>query len=190
MAVIVALLAAAGAVTVLWPRSDRVPGNGSAAPQPAERPDVPLLPEAVLPLTLYVPVNGSLRPFASVIRRQPELQLELREAAGAVLSAEQAASAPVLKELTLRALYLDGGGTVYIDLSPGDRGELRSSAWDELLAVYALVNTLTQNFTEVRQVRLLVGGREFPTLAGHVDLSRAFVKRLDLVRPGEAEDVR
>jgi hypothetical protein len=41
---------------------------------------------------------------------------------------------------------------------------------------------LVQNVPEVRQVRFLVDGREVQTLAGHIDLSRSFGKRTDLVK--------
>ena len=51
-----------------------------------------------------------------------------------------------------------------------------------LLALYAVVNTVTHNVPEVRQVRVLLDGREAQTLAGHADLSRSFAKRADLVR--------
>ena len=55
-------------------------------------------------------------------------------------------------------------------------------SWEELLALYAMVNTLSQNFEEIRQVRFLVDGREAQTLAGHIELSRKFTKRMDLVK--------
>jgi glutamate-1-semialdehyde aminotransferase len=91
---------------------------------------------------------------------------------------------PVLRELRLRALYLDASWTATVDLAAAspNQNEIRASAEEELLAVYALVNTLTQNFPEVRQVRILMDGREAQTLAGHIDLTRAYVKRTDLVK--------
>jgi hypothetical protein len=59
---------------------------------------------------------------------------------------------------------------------------VRASAWEEQLAIYALVNTLLQNFEEIKQVVLLLDGGEAQTLAGHMDLSRTFTKRMDLVK--------
>ena len=43
---------------------------------------------------------------------------------------------------------------------------------EELLAVYALVNSIVLNFPAVRKVQILLDGRPATTLAGHVDLSR------------------
>ena len=45
-----------------------------------------------------------------------------------------------------------------------------------------MVNTVMQNFYEIKGVRFLVNGREAQTLAGHVDLSGKFQKRMDLVQ--------
>jgi hypothetical protein len=183
---IVLLVAMVGGGVLFWSRFERSPAAVPAATVQPTAAEEPVRPDEPMPLTLFVPVNAMLEPVSSGIRRQPELQLEAREAAEAVLSSERAASAAVLKDLKLRALYSDGAGTVFVDLSSGSgQGETRGSAWDELLAVYSLVDTLTQNFPDVRQVRFLIEGREAVTLAGHVDLTRTFVKRTDLVRYGE-----
>jgi hypothetical protein len=181
--VVIAVVAAGGAL--VWSRL------GPAPEQTEERsdrlPSAPVRPDEPLPLILFVPVNGLLERISVGVFRQPELQLEAREAAAAVLASERAGEAAVLKDLELKALYLDAAGTAYLDLAPAGRKDLRGSAWEELLALYALVNTLTQNFAEIHQVRFLVDGREAPTLAGHVDLKRAFVKRIDLLRQEKAE---
>ena len=176
--VLFAVVVVTAAGGYLWLRSGQG-GGPSAEQQPpptgaADRPDAPLS------VVLFLPVENALVQTAAGIRRQPELQLEARAAAEAVLASERASQAPVLRDLRLRALYLDAAGTAFVDLVAGK--EMRGGVRDELLAVYALVNTLTQNFPEVKQVRFLLDGREAPTLAGHLDLSRAFVKRTDLVK--------
>lgn len=179
---IIAVLGGSGAY--LWYSMDRTAPSGLAAQQQDAAPtDGPVLQDESIALTLFLPVNGMLEQVSSGVRRQPELQLEARGAAAALLASEQAAMTPVLKDLELRALYLDGAGTAFVDLAARGRKDLRASVWEELLAVHAVVNTLMQNFPEVRQVRFLVDGREAQTLAGHLDLSRAYVKRNDLVRP-------
>ena len=69
-----------------------------------------------------------------------------------------------------------------MDLAPASETGVRASAWEELLAVYAVVNTLVQNFEEIRQIRFLLDGKETQTLTGHIDLGRTFTKRMDLVK--------
>lgn len=185
LALVIAALVVVGAL--LWSRYRPLPPAEQAMEQTEKAATIPLRPDEPLPLTLFVPVKGLLERVPAGIFRQPELQLETRAAAAALLASEQAREAAVLKDIELRALYLDHAGTAIVDLSPAGRKDLQGSAWNELLAIYALANTLIQNFTEIRQVRFLVDGRESPTLAGHMDLSRAYVKRIDLIRPDGPE---
>jgi len=184
IALMASILVVAAGGGYLWFRMAEAPQAVSTAQQdvhmtaPAVRPDEPFM------ATLFVPRDGALATAVVAVRRHPEVQLQAREAVTALLAAGQGMPSSVLRELRLRALYLDAASTATVDLSAAspNQKEVRASAEDELLAVYALVNTLTQNFPEVRQVRFLMDGREAQTLAGHIDLSRAFVKRTDLVK--------
>jgi hypothetical protein len=141
-----------------------------------------LLRDEPLSITLYYPHEGVLATGSALVKRQPDTQSLAREALAALLADQRAAQEPVLRDIGLRELYLDGSGTAYIDLTPGPRKDVRGSAGEEQLAIYALVNTLQQNFEEIKQVMLLIDGREAQTLAGHMDLSRTFTKRMDLVK--------
>lgn len=135
-----------------------------------------------LTVTFYYPLGGSLAAASAPAKRQPELQAQAREALLALFQDQRAVQAAVLRDVKLRAFYLDGQGTAYIDVASGQEQTIRASAWDELLALYAMVNTLSRNFEEIKQVVFLVDGRDAQTLAGHLDLSRAYTSRMDLVR--------
>jgi hypothetical protein len=52
----------------------------------------------------------------------------------------------------------------------------------ELLSIYSIVNTLVFNMDSVRLVKILIGGREAVTFAGHVDLSHPFAADMLWVR--------
>jgi spore germination protein GerM len=52
----------------------------------------------------------------------------------------------------------------------------------EVATVYSLVNTLTQNLTEIRKVRFQVGGKDVTTIKGHVDLREPIDPNKDLVK--------
>jgi germination protein M len=150
-------------------------GNASSLIQPAFHSEP-------LSVTLFYPLGGMLVSGAAPAKRQPDTQAQARETLVAVFSDKRAAQAAVLRDMKLRAFYLDGSGTAYVDLTPGQQKDIQASAWEEQLAIYAVVNTLTQNFEEIRQVAFLVDGRDAQTLAGHMDLARKYGKRMDLVR--------
>jgi hypothetical protein len=68
-------------------------------------------------------------------------------------------------------VFLTARGVAYVNLSP-EAAALEGGTAPELLAVYALVNTVVTNFASIKRVHILVGDRMVDTLAGHVDLSR------------------
>jgi hypothetical protein len=116
------------------------------------------------------------------VKRQPDVQSLARAALTALFADQRAQLEPVIRDIRLRELFLDESGTAYVDLTTGRQKDVRASAWEEQLAIYALVNSLQQNFQEIKQVVLLLDGGEAQTLAGHMDLSRTFAKRMDLVK--------
>lgn len=182
--IVVLLGVAAGAGIAIWPRL-----NGQAASQEKQPPEGGLPPASLsamrnepLTVTLYRPAEGMLVPGTVAIPRQPDSQALAREALVALFADSQSVSDAVLKELRFRTIYLDTAGTAYVDLALPLQKYVRASAWEELTAIYSVVNTLLQNFEEIRQVRLLLDGKEAQTLAGHMDLSRTFTKRMDLVK--------
>jgi len=76
----------------------------------------------------------------------------------------------------LRSLYLTPAGIAYVDLSGEVSSKHPGGVLQELLTVYSVVNTLTENLPAVTSVQLLVDGRETDTLAGHVDLRQPLSK--------------
>lgn len=135
-----------------------------------------------LGVTLYYPSAGMLTSAVGAIVRQPDTQSQAREAITALFADQRAAQASALGDVKLRAFYVDAAGGAYVDLTRARLKDVRTSAWEEYLIIYAIVNTLMQNFEEIKQVRFLLDGKEAQTLAGHMDLSRTFTKRMDLVR--------
>jgi germination protein M len=176
-AALVCVAAAAGAY--LWQRV-RVP----ASPQLSAQPPVTQAARSVEPvlLTFYYPMNGELVLGQVPVKRQPDAQSQAREALSAVLADQRIQQSALLREVKLRACYLDASGAAYIDLAPLSQNGVKASAWEELLALYGIADTLIQNFEEVKLVRFLIDGKEAQTLAGHIDLSRKFEKRMDLVK--------
>lgn len=71
--------------------------------------------------------------------------------------------------------------TAYVDFTSAITVNHVGGAWTELLTIYSIVNTLTENFAEIEKVQILVEGREVETLAGHVDISRPLKGRIQLL---------
>lgn len=134
-----------------------------------------------LKITAYVPGSDGLASLQVSVKREADTQAQVRRTLEAMLAHQQASENSVLKEMRLRAFFMDSQGTGYVDLAPASETGVRASAWEELLAVYAVVNTVVQNFEEIRKIRFLLDGKETQTLTGHIDCGGTFTKRMDLV---------
>jgi germination protein M len=64
------------------------------------------------------------------------------------------------------------GGTLVLDFTREIQSNHPGGTTGELLTVYSIVNTMTENLHDIAEVQILVEGQEIETLAGHLDLSR------------------
>jgi hypothetical protein len=75
--------------------------------------------------------------------------------------------------VALAGVQLSPEGTAYVNLVwEGHEEPPPSGSTEELQRVYSLVNSITTNVPEARQVALLWNGMQRPTFAGHLDTSR------------------
>jgi Sporulation and spore germination len=71
------------------------------------------------------------------------------------------------KDTKLQEVFIDDRGTAYVDFSNPISANHPGGLQNEQATVYSIVNSLTYNLPEIRQVKILVGGAESETLAGH-----------------------
>lgn len=71
-------------------------------------------------------------------------------------------------------LFILENGLAVVDLSRGTSLQLTGSVSTELALLQAIARSITTNLEEVDRVRFLVGGREAPSLAGHISLAGPF----------------
>jgi spore germination protein GerM len=87
--------------------------------------------------------------------------------------------------VTLKTVLLSEKGDAFVDFSPELSTNHTGGSLDELLTVYAIVDTLTVNLPAIARVQILIDGKEADTLAGHIDLRRPLAKNLTWTRPPE-----
>ena len=84
---------------------------------------------------------------------------------------------------TLRQLWVREDGNAFADFSEELASGTAGGSSDEILTVYAIVDSLTSNVPAIRRVGILVAGRERDTL-GHLDLRRPLPADLTLAAKG------
>jgi hypothetical protein len=78
-------------------------------------------------------------------------------------------------DAVLLAFYLLPDGTGIADFSEAMATSVPSGIASEQLAVDSVTRTLEANVPQVRRLKILIHGQEVETLAGHLDLTGAFV---------------
>jgi hypothetical protein len=80
---------------------------------------------------------------------------------------------------TLKGLFIDADGTVYIDLDRSALSGAPKDATGEYLSVQGFYESLKQNVGGVRAVKFLIDGKELDTLWGHLDAGRPVADEYD-----------
>src|SRR5262245_19740949 len=71
------------------------------------------------------------------------------------------------KDTKLQEVFIDDMGMAYVDFSSTISANHPCGMLNKQATVYSIVNSLMYNLPEIRQVKILVGGAEKETLAGH-----------------------
>jgi hypothetical protein len=71
-------------------------------------------------------------------------------------------------------------GVAYVDYTAPISVNHPGGIFNEEATIYSIVNSLTYNLSEIQQVKILIGGNEMETLAGHCLLRRPLELDLSL----------
>ena len=82
----------------------------------------------------------------------------------------------------LIGVSIDAAGVVSLNFTPEFVRNHGGGSSGEMMTVYSIVNSLILNVSKISAVKLLVGGCEAQTLAGHIDLRFPFKANMLLVR--------
>lgn len=84
---------------------------------------------------------------------------------------QSAAGLPAVPAGTsLHRLWVRDDGTAYADFSDALTKGMSGGVSDEILTLYAIVDSLALNVPEIQRVAILIDGRERDTLGGHIDV--------------------
>lgn len=126
--------------------------------------------------------DGLLHPEEREIIVSPSLHIKARMIIEELINGSQnGLISPFPPETELREFFLSTEGTAYVDFSRSFQVDHPSGASAEIATVYSVVNTLIFNIDTIKKVFILIDGGEKETLSGHIDLTRPFVPKFDLI---------
>jgi spore germination protein GerM len=181
-------------------------GDGGAAPT-TETPEAPAGAETAQPapegderraaaplsralVTVYFPsasVGGLLGENREIFNTSP-VERAKQILSDVIAGPEGPDALPALPAGTrLRQVFVLESGVAYADFSAQLRDGMSGGSQTELLAVYAIVNSVALNVPEIRRVGILVEGEPCESLNGHVDLRHPLAPKPSLTAVGESE---
>jgi hypothetical protein len=83
-----------------------------------------------------------------------------------------------LRQTMIKGIYRDSSRILYLDLSDDFRRSFSGDARYEYYVVKGLYQTIITNVPDIRDVRILIEGREVETIGGHVSILRPLKESL------------
>ena len=89
--------------------------------------------------------------------------------------------------MQLQSVTVDKNGTAHVSFNRKLIDDHPGGTASEMATLYSMANTLALNLQEIKRVKLLIDGREFTTIKGHVDTREPILPDRDLIKKGSAE---
>jgi hypothetical protein len=79
-------------------------------------------------------------------------------------------------------------GTAFINFSKNLIKRHPGGSTAEMATIYSLTNSVTENVSSIKKVKILVDGKELPSIKGHISTKKAFAPNPDLFVPSKEEN--
>ena len=85
--------------------------------------------------------------------------------------------------VALRDVKIKDNETALVSFSKNLTKSYEGSSASEMATIYSLTNSITQNIPSIKMVKILVEGKELPSIKGHISTRKAFSPDLELIIP-------
>jgi len=86
------------------------------------------------------------------------------------------------------SVKIEGNKTAKINFDENLIANHPGGSTSEMATIYSLTNTLISNIPEIKNVKILVEGKEHESLKGHIDIRNAFSLNKELIAPSPAKE--
>jgi hypothetical protein len=87
------------------------------------------------------------------------------------------------KGVAVRDVKISNDGIALVSFSKDLIKSYEGSSASEMATIYSLTNSITQNIPGIKKVKILVEGKEVPSIKGHISTWKAFSPDLELIIP-------
>jgi spore germination protein GerM len=127
--------------------------------------------DEVIALRFYFPVGGRLELVEKKVpRRTKQMPMTAALIEEYFKGPGNGRSSQVPQNVKLLGLYRDASQMLYVDLSDELRRNFQGDALGEYLLLKGVYESLISNLQDVRDIKILIEGKEAETLGGHIYL--------------------
>lgn len=117
------------------------------------------------------------------IEKKGEFKEEAREVINELIRGPKGKLIPTLPPRTkCLNVKLNEKGVAVINFNKSLSKDHPGGSSAEIMTTYSIVNSLTQNFPQVKQVQILVEGKPIETISGHLSLRQPLASKPDLIK--------
>jgi hypothetical protein len=87
----------------------------------------------------------------------------------------------------IRDVKVDDEGTAFINFNKNLTKHHPGGSTAEMATIYSLTNSVTENVSSIKKVKILVDGKELPSIKGHISTRKAFSPNPELSVPAQEE---
>ncbi len=122
------------------------------------------------------------------IYKEEDAGLQAKEVVKALLDGSKTGNVNTFPaRVVLRDVKLDKNGMAQVNFSANLTKDHPGGSTAEMVTIYSLTNTLTANVPAIKTVKILVEGKELPSIKGHISTFHAFKPDPDLYAPVKEE---
>lgn len=87
------------------------------------------------------------------------------------------------KNVTVKDVEVTKDGVALVSFSKNLIKSYEGSSASEMATIYSLTDSITQNIPDIKKVKILIEGKEIPSIKGHISTKKAFAPDLELIIP-------
>lgn len=90
--------------------------------------------------------------------------------------------------VTVKDVKVDDQGTAFISFARNLTKLHPGGSTAEMATIYSLTNSVTENVSSIKKIKILVEGKELPSIKGHISTQKAFAPNPELFVPLQEEN--
>jgi hypothetical protein len=129
-----------------------------------------------------------LKPEKRYVFKEKNVAEQAKEIVKAVLDGSKTGLVDTFpKKVTVKDVKVTNDGIAEVSFSKELIKGYEGSSASEMATIYSLTDSLSQNIPEIKKVKIMVEGKEIPTIKGHISTRKAFSPDLELISSEKTE---